>query len=280
LRSLAVSPDGKRVACGGWDGSVAAFDLRSGALVERFEGATDSVYDVAWAPDGARVAAALADGTLLVWSVGRGGPAQKLSGHVGAATRLAFSAPARLISVGDDSALRVWDLETGAVQVQHKGDSRWMALAASTSGEQMLTGGRDGSLVLWSAAGLPTAKLKGHRAAVHSVAFVPGTQTCVSASWDGTVRFWNLETLEETRSLSGPVTGALCLAIARDGARLAIGLDDGRVQVCDLKSGRHAETFAAHRQRVAAVVFMHDSAEVLSAGWDDAVVRSTIRPTR
>jgi hypothetical protein len=280
LRSLALSPDGKRIACGGWDGSVAVFDLGSGAFVNRCEGAADSVYDVAWAPDGARIAAALADGTLLVWNVERGDPPQKLSGHVGPATRVAFTAQGRLISVGDDGALRGWNLETGAVEFQQKGDARWMALAVSASGEQMLTGGRDGSLVLWPGAGLPAAKFKGHHAAVHSVAFVPGTQTCVSASWDGTVRFWNLETLEETRTLSGPASGAVCLAMARDGARLAIGLEDGRVHIWDAKAGRLAETFAAHRQRVAAVVFTPESADVLSAGWDDAVVRSTIRPTR
>ena len=53
LYTLAVSPDGKRVAAGGFDGVIRIYDRETGKLCKTLEGHREAVYSLAFAPDGA-----------------------------------------------------------------------------------------------------------------------------------------------------------------------------------------------------------------------------------
>ncbi|MEK7752060.1 MAG: hypothetical protein AAB654_09105 [Acidobacteriota bacterium] len=66
LFGLAVSPDGRTVAAGGWTGwdwegaaSIYLFDLESGELVRRIGGLNNAVSALAWSPDGRHLAVGL-----------------------------------------------------------------------------------------------------------------------------------------------------------------------------------------------------------------------------
>lgn len=95
----------------------------------------------------------------------------------------------------------------------------------------MVTGGNDADVVLWSTATLDQiVSLKGHSANVLDVAFHPTTGDVVSASADGTVRFWNVDTGLSRMVLPAP--GSVSdLAISADGRYLAVIGADGFVTV-------------------------------------------------
>jgi eukaryotic-like serine/threonine-protein kinase len=57
-RGLAVSPDGNRVAVGGWNAARWIFDLRRGTRRRIEPGALAEVYSVSWHPEGRQLAAA------------------------------------------------------------------------------------------------------------------------------------------------------------------------------------------------------------------------------
>ncbi|HEU5439490.1 MAG TPA: hypothetical protein VFU88_09385 [Ktedonobacterales bacterium] len=64
---VAWSPDGKRIASCGVDGSVQVWDAHTGKSLLTYTGHSDSVERVAWSLDGKRIASASDDGTVQVW---------------------------------------------------------------------------------------------------------------------------------------------------------------------------------------------------------------------
>jgi hypothetical protein len=62
--SVSYSPDGSRLASGGWDGTVIVWDAASGRAIHTLRGHTALVRAVAFSPDGARIASTGVDGSI------------------------------------------------------------------------------------------------------------------------------------------------------------------------------------------------------------------------
>jgi Trypsin-like peptidase domain/WD domain, G-beta repeat len=67
VRSVAWSPDGKRLASAGGNKTVRVWDASSGQTLLTYKGHTESVNNTAWSPDGKRLASASDDKTVRVW---------------------------------------------------------------------------------------------------------------------------------------------------------------------------------------------------------------------
>lgn len=69
VASVSISPDGRWVAAGSLDCITRVWDLKSGALVERLHGHTDSVYSVRFNPDGCGLVTGSLDKTSKYWDI-------------------------------------------------------------------------------------------------------------------------------------------------------------------------------------------------------------------
>lgn len=110
--------------------------------------------------------------------------------------------------------------------------------------QQVLSTARAWSSMPWLrplAAGLAEAggplvrTLAGHRGLVFAVAALLGNTRAVSASWDGTLRLWNLDTGATEHVLRGADDNILALAVTPDGALAVTGSRDGAVSLWDLE---------------------------------------------
>ena len=120
------------------------------------------------------------------------------------------------------------------------------------------------------------ATLKGHTGAVVGLAFSPDSKTLASASYDGTLKSWDMSTDKERATL-GEYRGCLgCVAFSPDGKTLAsaaIGspgyfpdLED--VKLWDVATGKVRTTLKGNDDLVHSVAFSPDGKTLASVNGD------------
>lgn len=111
VRSLALSPDGRRLAAGTQSSEdVRVWEVESGRLLASLKGHSSAVTAVAFSPDGTRVISASSDRTLRVWDATHYDPLLVLRDNEDAVTSVAFSpGDAKAYSASADGVVRIWE---------------------------------------------------------------------------------------------------------------------------------------------------------------------------
>lgn len=196
---VAFSPDGKRLVASGAGNSVRIWDVDSGEETHTLDGHPDEPICLAFAPDGDTFAAGGNDGKnkgyVRIWSLSRRASLRDLD-HPQLCRSISFSPSGRIIAVGEDSALHLWEVATGKELARMpKGLGGVSAATFSPDGKLLASGGYDNStVIIWDAiAAKPRQILCGHRDGVPSVAFLPDGRSLASASYDTSVLLWNVD---------------------------------------------------------------------------------------
>jgi len=117
--ALALSPDGKTIACGRGDGSVQRWNTDGEMNEDIWMGHSDYVRSVSWSPNGGHIASGSDDGTILIRKAENGevevGPIEAGQGWV---YDLAYSPSGdRIASGGKNETICIWDSNTGELLV-------------------------------------------------------------------------------------------------------------------------------------------------------------------
>ncbi|MEK7396124.1 MAG: hypothetical protein AAB116_04210, partial [Candidatus Poribacteria bacterium] len=84
--------------------------------------------------------------------------------------------------------------------------------------------------------------LEGHSSSVESVAITSDGRKVVSASWDSTLKVWDIETGDEIRTLKGHSSRVLSVAITPDGRKVVSASSDNTLKVWDIETGDEIRT--------------------------------------
>jgi WD40 repeat protein/CubicO group peptidase (beta-lactamase class C family) len=267
INAVAYSPDGKLIASGGRDGSLALWNAESGAEV-RWSRGLGPVFALTFSPDGKRLAVAGRSKVIRVYDVSSGVEMLTCSGHEGPVLALAFAPDGSLLASGsEDRALIFWDARSGKklrTASEHEADVT--ALAWAPDGNTIASGSKDQKLRLWDAA---TAKLQqtvpGHTGPVTGVVFASDGKTIYSGSLDKTIRAWD-RTGKARDSWIAHNGGVVGITISPDGKYLAAGGNEDSVTVWALESRKKVQTCVANQGRVTAVAFGLGNQQVCSVG--------------
>jgi WD40 repeat protein/serine/threonine protein kinase len=257
-RAVDFSPDGSRIALAGFDGTIRLLDANSGREMLTIIAYPSLVASVAFSPDGHQLASASYDQTVRLWdappltSDPLAPHCVTLSGHKEQVSGVAFSRDGRWLASGSwDHTVKVWEVPS------------------TGNGEGDVEEGAPGGITL-------RYTLRGHSGIVWGVAFSPDNRTLASASWDNTVKLWDLaaptgDSLNQIRFISLP-RRAVSIAFSPDGALIAIGEERG-IALWDPATGQQVHPFKRTPAPVPSRAFHPKRPLLISSGASDPAVK-------
>jgi WD40 repeat protein/DNA-binding SARP family transcriptional activator len=240
---LSLSADGRLLAMGDFNGRMAIFDVRSGRpLPGRFQ-AQAGVGDLALSPDGSLLAAALQQGGVVqLWDVRSAALRHQLQ----------TSLPGVGVSFTPDQrslvTLSVEDLESGGARAVL---SRWDVGTGRRLVGPVSVSNRGADAFAVTPDGARLVVVNG----AEVVQVAPGTLRPV-----------------RRRPRKPPRTGPMVAALSPDGRMVALGAEDGTVQLLDLATGRFRGVPGRHESPINGVAFSADGTMLATGGGDRRVI--------
>jgi guanine nucleotide-binding protein subunit beta-2-like 1 protein len=114
----------------------------------------------------------------------------------------------------------------------------------------------------------------GHSHFVSEICLTSDSRFVISASWDGSVRFWNIATGKTIQQLTGHAKDVFSIAVSADDRQFMTGGLDNQIKVWNTKGVcKHTIDKNQHTDAVSCVKFYHGSKTpiVVTASWDKSI---------
>jgi WD40 repeat protein len=181
----------------------------------------------------------------------------------------------RLLSVDEQTVTRTISGIHGPVtDVEFSLDGKFVVIAA---GEPGLFG--EAQLVVAADAAQLKQSFVGHRDSLYAVALTSDAKTLATASYDQTIKLWDVASGKELKTLTGHNGAVYDLSFNPAGTILASCGADRTVKLWDVKTGARLDTFSQSTKELYAVAFSPDGKHVVAGGADNRIRRWDISPT-
>jgi WD40 repeat protein/DNA-binding SARP family transcriptional activator len=285
--SHALSPDGRTLAVGRQDGTVALLDARTLRERSQFRAVEDGpVLGIGFIPGGPFLAVGGDDGFLAVFDPRDGSLVRRLPGHTQWMRAPSFSADGRLMATNSPSGVLVWRVRGGLPDARPQ--NKWQASPAGTTGAAVSPDGR--TIAVTSPIGvdiLDAATLRPRNTGskieepVSSARFSPDGRVLALGTAGGETQLWSTRTWKPvSRAFGGHTDEVLEVAISPDGQTLASGSWDGTVRLFDIATQQPlGAPLRAVPNRVVEPEFTPDGAFLFAVTSVGKAYRWDVRPS-
>lgn len=207
-------------------------------------------------------------------------------GHRGSVWNVVF-APDRVLTSGEDSWVRVWDLKTKQELQRFDGHRNTVyGLAVTPDGKRAISGSGcqimakiedvDWSLCLWEIeTGKELQRFAGRGQGITSIVLSQDGRRALIGMFDGTVILWDVDKWQEIKRFKAP-PGMWSVAYSPDGTRaLTASAFENITSVIlwNLEIGQELKRYVGHKSGIWHVTFMPDGKSVLTGGQDETIRR-------
>ncbi|MBK9261852.1 MAG: serine/threonine protein kinase [Polyangiaceae bacterium] len=221
--------------------------------------------------DGTMVAHADKNGTIFVRSLDDSSNVREFAAHDGPVAWLRFSPKGdRLVSVGADDTVRLWDVASGQGQLIFTAKQGVKSFAISPDASNVAIGDRQGGLQVISVNGGPERSLVGHVGDVNVVLFLPDGKRLVSGGKDHTVRIWDLAT-GKARTIDASGVGIINVIASSDGKTLYSLGSEPAIRRWEVETGKALPILRGHDAMVLNIALSPDNTRLLSGDVDGSL---------
>lgn len=197
---------------------------------------------------------------------------QRIPAHDGGCASIRFEHhSSKLVSGGQDKAVKIWDTNTGSSTKTLQGClGTVLDLCITLDNKSIIAASSSHSLYVWDvSSGRVRHTLTGHKDKVCAVDVSKvSNRNVVSAAYDRTIKVWDLQKGFCVNTLMFPSNcNALCFSM--DGQTICSGHVDGNLRLWDIQSGKLLSEIAAHSNSVTSLSLSRNGNVLLSSGRDN-----------
>ncbi|OAX36854.1 WD40 repeat-like protein [Rhizopogon vinicolor AM-OR11-026] len=242
IYALALSPDGKTIACGRDNESVQMWNTDGEISQVIWTGHNSLVWALSWSPSGGHIASGSYDGKILIRRAGGGevepevGPIETRQDGV---KSLAYSHSGdRIASGGYNGTIYIWNSNTGKLLVgpiEDLGD--WVRSVVWSLDDSKLYSASDTFARVFDSVSGTLLHCFEHDKPLASVALSPKHNVLACGRYYGVVQLWDTESHQPLGLPLSQKNGEdlYCLSISRDGRYLAYGGDNFKITLWMVK---------------------------------------------
>ncbi|KAG2149016.1 WD40-repeat-containing domain protein [Suillus bovinus] len=258
VTTVAVSPDDRRIASGGWDRAIIIWDVENKQMLfEPLVKHTARVTSVCFSANGKKLASGSRDKTVIIWDAETGAILSTLE-CCGPVYCVAFS-PDGLKLAGTWRNIGVWGTDNIAeLLLEIDAHDKWVqSVVWSPDGQQLVSASYDNTIKFWDSSngthiGQPCT---GHISHISSLTISSDGYFIATASDDKTVRLWNTKSHQHIGQPLEHTASVFCVAVSRSGDLLASGDSDGNLRLWSIRNTLSAAfsmdpSYFAHRSEV------------------------------
>ena len=283
--AVKFSPDGKRVASCGTDGTLTVWDLETSTPTVLSGAHTSGISDICWSPNGHEIITASDDRTLFRWSVKESKVFGCLKGHSSFVFCCAISPSGGLLASGSfDESVRLWDFRKGgeALKVIAAHSDPVTGISFCPDGSMFASSSFDGLIRLWDVdSGSCCKTIVGDaNPPLGGVAYSPNGKYLLSSALDSTLYMWKADVSDRSiavKMYKEHVATKLCTtpSIMSLGELQAVVTpsEDGSIVVYNLNSQEVELSFPLERERITG---FHSSGQLITCSQGSSITTLAI----
>lgn len=272
--SLLLSRDGKTLLKGKFGNKIKRWDIATGKTQLEYNGHERAALCYQYSHDGKKLLTGGGDGQLILWNTDKGDTLLTIKAYDEPIFDVHFSSDeTQLLSSSWDGSLKIHDARSGK-RLHHFQLKEGSAYTSQFSKNDLY--------VFTATLGEGTDKLQmrevdtkkivrsfeGHTDVISSIQQTADGKQLLSASWDGSIRVWDIATALTEKKFSGH-NGAVHIALYSKNEKSIYSAGADRIiRYWDVNTGRIIKTYEGHLAEITSLILTPDEKMLISHSLD------------